>query len=165
MGPRTRPLSLGTHYPVDDRKLAASRGRHFPLLDPENYRITSEETDDYNCVGWAASEVDPGQWWPLPDAPEYYWPPGARTDETLEAFEDGFGRLGYVSCDDHTFDVGFEKIVVYASRGVPTHVARQLPDGGWTSKLGSWEDIEHEEPRDLAGGLYGQPALFMRRPV
>lgn len=150
---------------MEHRHLDLIRERRFPLLDPENYRVTSEATDDYNCVGWAASETDPGQWWPLPDAPEYYWPPGARRDETLEAFEEGFGQLGYTVCEDESHEAGFEKIAVYTSRGVPTHVARQLPDGNWTSKLGAWEDIQHLALRDLAGGMYGQPALFMRRPI
>jgi hypothetical protein len=133
------------------------------LLDPDRYIVTSDETDAYNCVGWAASELDPGQWWPMPDAPEYFWPEGARRDETLDAFAEGLTMLGYRICTDGAHEPGFEKIAVFAARGAPTHVARQLPDGRWTGKLGPWEDIEHESPMDLAGGLYAHPELFMRR--
>ena len=42
--------------------------------------------------------------------------------------------------------------------------ARQLADGYWTSKLGHDEDIEHDMPEDLAGGIYGAVVLFMSRP-
>jgi len=134
------------------------------LLDPANYSVTSEETDEYNCVGWAANEIDPGQWWPLPNAPEYFWPAGTRRDETLEAFIEGLGTIGFRPCDNADLEPGVEKVAIYTLRGVPTHVARQIPDGGWTSKLGAWEDIEHATLRDLSGGLYGQPELFLSRP-
>src|SRR5919112_1169607 len=130
------------------------------LLEPDNYTVTSDETDEYNCVGWAASAVEPGQWWPLPDAPEYYWPERARRDETPEAFAEGFATLGYQRCPSGDHEPGFEKIGVFVSRGVPTHVARQLPNGRWTSKLGDWEDIEHADLRALSGGMYGYPELF-----
>ena len=45
-----------------------------------------------------------------------------------------------------------------------THAARQLPNGKWTSKLGKAEDVEHESPEDVAGGVYGEVVQFMRRP-
>lgn len=150
---------------MEPRRLARRRELQFPLLDPTNYSVTSDATDEYNCVGWAANEIDPGQWWPLPDAPEYFWPPGARRDETLEAFIEGFGAIGFRVCEDGDLEPGIEKVAVYATRGVPTHVARQLANGRWTSKLGEWEDIEHATLRDLSGGIYGQPALFLSRPI
>jgi hypothetical protein len=150
---------------VEQPRLSISRERRFPLLDPGSYVVTSAETDTYNCVGWAADVTDPGQWWPLPDAPEYFWPECARRDETLEAFAEGFATLGYETCADGDYESDFEKIVVYAARGVPTHVARQLPSGRWTSKLGAWEDIEHADLRALSGSMYGYPELFMRRRI
>jgi hypothetical protein len=33
----------------------------------------------------------------------------------------------------------------------------------WTSKLGDWEDIEHDTWQSLEGGFYGHVAVFMRR--
>ncbi len=150
---------------MQERQLSARKLTWYPLLDPQNYVVTSDETDDYNCVGWAAIPDDPFQWWPLPDAPEYYWPPGARRDETIEAFIEGFGTLRYQVCEAGDLEPGVEKIAIYALRGVPTHVARQLSDGRWTSKLGVWEDIEHHASRDLAGGRYGSPEVFMSRLV
>ena len=150
---------------MESRRLARNRELRFPLLDADSYRVTSEATDDYNCVGWAADDIDPGQWWPLPDAPEYFWPEGARRDETLDAFIEGFGIIGYAVCANGELEPGLEKVAVYAARGTPTHVARQLSDGRWTSKLGEWEDIEHANLRDLSGGMYGQLELFMSRPI
>jgi hypothetical protein len=138
--------------------------RH-PNLSPKNYIETSEASDEYNCAGWAVNPADPGLWWPMPGQPEYYWPPGARRDNTLEAFVEGFGTLGYEVCDNADLEPGFEKIAVYALHGdSPQHVALQLPDGRWTSKLGDDEDIEHTTLHALTNGPYGRPELFMRRP-
>jgi hypothetical protein len=43
------------------------------------------------------------------------------------------------------------------------HVARQLRSGKWTSKLGDWEDIEHDDPYALECEDYGKIAKFMKR--
>jgi hypothetical protein len=48
--------------------------------------------------------------------------------------------------------------------GVPTHAARHLPDGQWTSKLGRWEDIEHRLPH-LEGETDGAVVKIMKRPM
>jgi len=40
-----------------------------------------------------------------------------------------------------------------------------LPSGKWTSKLGRLEDIEHDTPDDVAGGVYGEVAGFMKRAI
>ncbi len=48
--------------------------------------------------------------------------------------------------------------------GLPTHAARQLASGRWTSKLGKAEDIEHDL-HDLEGDLYGIVVLLMKRPL
>ena len=56
------------------------------------------------------------------------------------------------------------KIAIYAhDDGQPTHAARQLPDGRWTSKMGHLEDIEHRVVDDVNGPQYGSPVRFMRR--
>jgi hypothetical protein len=67
--------------------------------------------------------------------------------------------------------LAFEKIALYADKnGLPSHAARQLPSGTWTSKLGPMEDIEHlmlEALEDAAGttSAYGKVALIVRRPI
>ena len=40
--------------------------------------------------------------------------------------------------------IGVRKVVLYADGNEWTHAARQLPSGRWTSKLGDYEDIEHD---------------------
>lgn len=134
----------------------------FPRLRPQNFRRASPVDHDYNCAAWAAGVTD-SPWWPF--RWPYYWPPGAPFEETLPAFLAAYAALNYVECDNADFEDGMEKIAIYAdTQQVPTHVTRQLEDGRWTSKLGSLKDIEHSALEDLAGGLYGMPAKFMRRP-
>ncbi len=72
--------------------------------------------------------------------------------------------LGYEECEDGSHEPGFEKIALYAKDAEPTHAARQLPDGRWTSKLGKLEDIAHSL-EGLAECLYGEIVLFMKRPA
>ena len=78
--------------------------------------------------------------------------------------------LGYTECPDGALEAGHEKVVLFALRDdggdlVPTHAARQLADGRWTSKLGPLEDIEHTNVEDVNGPIYGVPVRFMRRAV
>jgi hypothetical protein len=44
-----------------------------------------------------------------------------------------------------------------------TYVARQLPDGRWTSKLGQLEDVTHATTDALEGSDYGEVVQFMKR--
>lgn len=62
-------------------------------------------------------------------------------------------------------EVGVERVALFAgSDGFPTHAARQLPNGRWTSKIGFLEDIEHDL-YDLEGSEYGAVVRIMRRSV
>jgi hypothetical protein len=79
------------------------------------------------------------------------------------AFEQAYGLLGYAPCDGVQLEPGFQKIAVYAKGLVPTHTARQLSDGSWTSKLGTLEDIKHDTLDAVEGDLYGQVAILLRR--
>jgi len=133
----------------------------FPNLTQVNHRVVSPATTEYNCIAWAAERQD--RWW-WPDLMgTAFWPPGVPREETLTAFEMAYGTLGFVACADDGLEAGFRKVAVYAKTGTPTHAARQLSDGRWTSKLGEWEDIEHATLQALEGGVYGTVALIMRR--
>ncbi|GCL37589.1 MULTISPECIES: hypothetical protein [Sphaerospermopsis] len=139
--------------------------RDFPNLVIHGYKLTSPDTTDYNCVAWAA-EDDEKWWWP--DAQnEEYWPPGVPREETLEAFQQAFKTIGYEICENDVLETGFQKIAIYAnSNKIPTHIARQLPDGKWTSKLGQDEDIEHNNLQGLTGNPgYGEVAFLMKKPI
>ncbi|MBX9791339.1 MAG: hypothetical protein K2Y37_20660 [Pirellulales bacterium] len=56
-----------------------------------------------------------------------------------------------------------EKIAIYGDGFVFKHVARQLENGNWTSKLGRLADIEHRELDWLSGEAYGVVVLYMSR--
>jgi hypothetical protein len=133
----------------------------WPGLAQTQYRITSPHTGDYNCLAWAIEEND--RWWsPLPEA-DYYWPEGVPREVSVEAFVKAYETLGFVVCEDGELEAGVEKLAIYAtSDGRPQHVARQLSNGLWTSKLGRLEDIEHEL-EGLSGSLYGTVRCFMSR--
>ena len=138
----------------------------FPNLNRANHRITSIRTFRYNCIAWAA-ESNIKWWWPrLSRTSRSYWPPGVPQEVTLAAFIEAFRLLAYQECADGSLENGYQKIALYAdASGKPTHAARQLPDGTWTSKLGNLEDIVHTTVDDVSGPLYGAPARFMRRPT
>lgn len=133
---------------------------YFPRLAQGGYRVTSPPTNAYNCIAWAASRVD--RWW-WPD--QYgYWPAGVPMEETLAAFQAAYATLGYKPCTSAALEAFYEKVAVYARpSGNPTHAARQLDDGKWTSKLGPDVDIEHGTPEAVGGAQYGNPVLFLRR--
>lgn len=130
----------------------------FPGLRSTSYTITSEDTRRYNCIAWAAGGTAKW-WWPK----THYWPPGCPVELAVDSFVDGFGTLGYVSCDDGVLEEGIEKIAIYAKEGCPTHAARQLRNGRWTSKLGAHVDIEHEVD-GLDCESYGEIVRFLKRP-
>ena len=136
----------------------------FPRLRGAAWRITSPVAPGYNCIAWAAG--DPLRWWwPELDVEQGYWPIAAPHELTLAAFEAAFGTLGYEAADQHDWEEGWEKIALFALLdGGPTHAARQLPTGRWTSKIGKLEDIEHEL-HDLEGAEYGSVVRIMKRPA
>jgi hypothetical protein len=112
----------------------------FPYLRATRYKVTSPSSSDYNCAAWAAHEDD--RWWWPDSAGIGYWPDTSDREENVEAFVQVFTALGYAPCDGHELEPGFEKIAIFVnSSGAPTHMARQLSDGRWTSKLGSLSTV------------------------
>ena len=135
----------------------------FPGLATTTFHVTSPPDPDYNCIAWAAGDTTIW-WWPL-ENPLGYWPPGVPRERTLKAFTAALATRGYGLCSGEELEQNWEKAVLFAdASGLPTHAARQLPTGRWTSKLGEREDIEHEL-RALEGDIYGTVALVMKRPV
>ena len=93
----------------------------------------------------------------------FYWPPGAPEEDTVTAFIRCFEILGYEVCDSYELEQEYEKVVIYTKKdGSPTHAARQLPNGKWSSKLGADADISHEISA-LDGPCYGCVEVVMRR--
>lgn len=138
--------------------------KQFPKLKSTGYRLTSPDTIVYNCAAYAAEDEE--SWW-WPDNLEiHYWPPTVPREETLEAFIQAYESINYEICQDGFLEEGFQKIAIYAnSKKIPTHVALQLSNGKWTSKLGPNEDIEHNTLEGLYGDsrAYGSVACFMKR--
>jgi hypothetical protein len=131
----------------------------FPHLG--NWVETSSATTDYNCYAFAVGDQE--RWWdPLP-APGYYWP-DVPLNHRVSTFVEIYKGYGFEPCADGTLEPGVEKIVIYENEsGGCDHVARQLPDGRWTSKIGPDEDISHESPASLSGDFYGRSVHFMAR--
>jgi hypothetical protein len=134
----------------------------FPDLGRTGYRVTSPPDPQYNCIAYTAGITD-AWWWPDPDGFDY-WPPRVVRERTLPAFIEVFAMLGYGPCSDGTLEAGWEKVAIYATDEGPTHAARQLPIGRWSSKLGPDDDIEHSL-EGLISDVYGTAVQFLRRPT
>ena len=147
---------------AEERVALVNLERLFPRLRDATYKITSPAQADYNCIAWAAG--DNSRWWEPDPFGQYYWPEGVPREYIVEVYAEVFQRLGFEECQDATFEVGVEKVAIFALDGSPTHAARQLEDGTWTSKLGQLEDIEHRDLDQVGEGDYGEPVLFLKRP-
>lgn len=120
----------------------------------------------YNCIAYAVGHTDKW-WWPDPKKYLYYWPPHLPRQhpntETLENFIRAFEWKGYKRCKSGKFKKGVEKVVIFLKNNRPTHAARQLESGLWTSKCGKLEDIQHETLAAVEGTSYGRAMVFLHR--
>ena len=138
----------------------AELAQHFPGLTGSADFVTSPATPKYNCIAWAAG--DDSRWW-WPDVMDVgYWPELIAREESLEAFIALFASLGFTETEETGLEPGVEKVALFGIGTKPTHAARQLPTGAWTSKLGPWEDVEHSLEA-LEGIVYGQVVRLFRR--
>jgi hypothetical protein len=159
-----QPLSVSNIERLQIRAFLVSK---FPNLSKERFSPESESTDDYNCIAWAAEDVDQ-PWWPSPDPQDAYWPISWRAVE-VDCFVEAFKINGqYEECgQDFSLEQGYEKVALYVdAKNEPQHMARQLPTGLWTSKMGvtGW-DIIHETPQGIEGNIYGRAMLALRRSI
>ncbi len=139
--------------------------QYFPFLDPANHIVVGPESDFHNCIAWAAGFDDRKIW---PGVAEYHWPACLPQEESLASLIAFFVSLGYQQCDDPSLEEGFEKVALFADPedDYPTHAARQLPNGWWSSKMG-WDGvtIEHDGLACIEGNQYGRAVLSLRRPT
>ena len=133
----------------------------FRRLRQARYEVTSPADPRYNCIAWAAHRAD-RFWWPDPYF-QYFWPESPR-DGSLHGFVRVFGSLGYDLCESAKLEPGFEKVAIYTCESQPTHMARQLPSGDWSSKCGRLEDISHRL-EGLEDSDYGRVTVIMKRPL
>lgn len=133
--------------------------RHFPnLIHGQNFDFTSLKTDDYNCVAWA-TEID-DEWIQFPyDEQNNY-------DDSIRKYITYFTDLGFTETNDSRPEENVLKIALYGDKENNfTHVARLRSNGKWASKLGDWEDIEHDTLEVLSGPGYGHPVKLMEKIV
>jgi hypothetical protein len=134
----------------------------FPNYPAEPFEATSPASGRYNCIAWALEETS-RFYWPGPE--EFFnWVDDLPRTETLEILARLFQGRGYEVCKNTVLEAGFQKVALFAKDGLPTHAARQLPDGFWTSKLGALEDVRHSLSA-ISGGLYGEVALVLKRKI
>ena len=151
---------MGTKKEFDLKSF--SKCDSFPKFNSGNNLVTSPATPQYNCICWAASRDDLW-WWPDQEL-IYYWPPGVPRVETVDAFVAAYRTVNYKVCKNGSLEENYEKIAIYVDiSGSPTHAARQLLNGKWTSKLGRSYDIQHEDEFTVEGPAYGRVAIYMKR--
>lgn len=133
--------------------------RDFPKLAGEEFQIIGPVSDRYNCLAYAAGDTSQ----PWSDEPEDYWPPQVARNPSITGLENLFRWLGYKKCKGPRLEAAYQKVALYASKGLWTHAALQTPDGRWRSKLGKGVLIEHQSPLSVTGDLYGNVYLYMRK--
>ena len=131
----------------------------FPNIGDYAAKVTSAPTPTYNCIAWAFGD-DRRFWWP---GARTYWPLRPHSSNALEAFHALFDAWGWQRTESRAYEGGQTKIALYWNNGSPTHAARLLASGKWTSKLGNEHDIMHEI-EDLYGPLYGMLYGIFARP-
>lgn len=146
---------LKNQGPVRRKPLSA----YCPNLTDNNHKVESKKTFRYNCVAWAAGFSNK-KWG---HQAGYFRPDDVDPSPGIEFLVALFASLGFKKCDDGDFEKGFEKVALYAADDEWQHAARQKGNGKWTSKIGDFEDIEHDSPNDVAGGSYGTVVRFMKR--
>ena len=131
----------------------------FPRLRHSRaFESISPPTPEYNCIAWSVQDSE-HWWWPSDQA---FWPETAPKEVTVAAFAAVYESLGYRECETGELESGVQKIALYAKDHIPTHAARQLANGRWTSKLGKQADIHHDV-QDLEGEQYGRVGKYFCR--
>jgi len=141
------------------RRLLETR---FPNLKATDYEVTSLPDRNYNCFAWAANDVV--RWWEPIQSPGCYWPDNVPLSYSVETYVSAYQGLGFSLCESPDIEPGSEKLALYVKDNLPCHAARQLPDGQWTSKLGTGHDIRHSALASLEGDEYGTVDIILKRP-
>lgn len=128
------------------------------------YKRTSDPSIKYNCLAHAVG-VDWGWFEPPNHLPGYYWPPGIDAEWNDKTIKEVLSRFGYKElADGSDLEEGYDKIAVYGDTEGPTHFARQLPNGSWSSKLGELIDVQHDTLECLFGAdHYGEILYYVKR--
>lgn len=134
--------------------------REFPNSARDPFIKTSEVTLIYNCIAWAAG--DTSRWYEPDPKGIYYWPADIPREYTVSAYVQLYESLGYEKCGHGNLESDFDKVAVFAKKLMPTHAAKQLSNGFWSSKLGKNIDVSHSLFA-IENGQYGNVVQFLRR--
>ena len=142
----------------------------FPkLIQDKDFKVTSNATPIYNCIAWAYNIENRWMW---PNTGEYlyldgvhYWPSDIILDCNVANFIDAFKLKGYECCENCQFESGYRKIALYVKPDTTdcTHAARELSNGCCTSKLGTFNDIQHGTAEAIENEEYGKVYCFMKK--
>jgi hypothetical protein len=150
--------------------------RYWPKLLADKFHFTSKKNVHYNCMTWAIAQdtvsnenvTEDDVFWM--DMMMYFQHAHDLDPLNLDHSAKGYAdclekHYRFTICNNGEFEEGTEKIALYENKDHEwSHIARQLENGNWTSKMGKLEDIEHYSLEVLNGKLYGEPKLFMGRP-
>lgn len=156
--PRKQPLDTHRYADVRLQMQGPTERVSFANLGDE-FEVLAPASTTYNCISWSLGVRD-----------RWIWPAKNGAPVSFGDFDDLYKGQGYRRSNklDVDLDSGREKVVLYAKVSVngvlePTHSARQLDDGSWSSKVGRLPLIRHLHPEDVSGDTYGEPfALFTR---
>jgi hypothetical protein len=156
---RIKPLDFTRNASNRTQLESVEQRRSFPRLG-KRFEVIAPATVTYNCIGWS-----------LGNNSAWVWPRAAGVPCTLEDFDGLYGLYGFkrIAGLDTSRQPGVEKVVVFALRkegggAEVTHASRQLPDGSWSSKLGSLPLIRHLKLDDVSGPTYGSPYAVYVKP-
>lgn len=147
----------------------------FPnTVNADVLEITSPKALTYNCVAWSlgidSHWVEPYLPFGAKVMPWAVWPNTEDQGLAIKTYVKMFRGEGFVKASRGNLEVGFDKIVIYWDKASEnfTHVARQMDDGRWWSKLGRASDVQHVKP-DTLGPIgspsgYGEVWGYMKRP-
>jgi hypothetical protein len=131
-----------------------------------HYERKSDPTTDYNCLAWA---VENNQKWFNPErfCAGYYWPKGVERHWSMKTVIHVLSEYGFdEEVELATFEDGIVKVAIYADVDeYPTHFARQLANGKWTSKAGELIDFEHDSLECLHCDDYGKVTKIVQKKV
>lgn len=135
------------------------------LKEGKNFHFSSLKKKGFKCI-WYALMLDVGDidmlWFR-----DKYGLDKSRLDHSAKGYGDCFQKYyGFEYCNSAEYEEGWIKVVLYEDRNNDfKHVARVLPNGNLTSKMGNYEDIEHYTMDALSGDEYGYATLFMKKQI
>jgi hypothetical protein len=136
----------------------------FSGLEAAGHSVTSPFDRGYNCVAWIVNDTT--QWWEPPNGNGRFWPQGLPTTPDRDAYLALFESWGFSACANDSLESGKEKIAVWFQGEIFQHVAKQLENGWWSSKLGIYQDISHDSNACLCGKkateYHEHPEFFVR---